>query len=90
MPEHHRRIMETAMEKLALRTALTFEKKNAEAVAMLREQGVTISDWSEEDRATFRAAAQKSWQGWADKTPEARALVDSHMAYLGTLGLVAE
>jgi len=90
MPEHHRRIMETAMEKLALRTALTFEKKNAEAVAALTEQGVTISDWSEEDRATFRAAAQKSWQGWADKTPEARALVDSHMAYLGTLGLVAE
>ena len=90
MPEHHRRIMETAMEKLALRTALTFEKKNAEAVAALTEQGVTISDWSEEDRAAFRAAAQKSWQGWADKTPEARALVDSHMAYLTTLGLVAQ
>ncbi len=90
MPEHHRRIIETAMQKLALQTALTFEKQNAEAAAMLREQGVTVSDWSDEDRAAFRAAAQKSWQGWADKTPEARALVDSHMAYLQTLGLVAE
>ena len=90
MPEHHRRIMETAMQKLALQTALTFEKKNAEAAAMLREQGVTVSDWSDEDRAAFRSAAQKSWQGWADKTPEARALVDSHMAYLTTLGLVAQ
>jgi TRAP-type C4-dicarboxylate transport system substrate-binding protein len=90
MPEHHRRIMETAMQKLALQTALTFEKKNAEAAAMLREQGVTVSEWSPEDRAAFRSAAQKSWQGWADKTPEARALVDSHMAYLETLGLVAQ
>ncbi len=90
MPEHHRRIMETAMQKLALQTALTFEKKNAEAASMLREQGVTVSDWSDEDRAAFRSAAQKSWQGWADKTPEARALVDSHMAYLTTLGLVAQ
>ena len=35
MPEHHRRIMDTAMQKLALQTALTFEKANAEAAAEL-------------------------------------------------------
>lgn len=91
MPEHHRRIMDTAMQKLALQTALTFERKNAEAAAMLpKEKGVTLHAWSAEDLAAFRKAAQASWQGWADKTPEARALVDSHMAYLATLGLVAE
>ncbi|MCT8997612.1 TRAP transporter substrate-binding protein [Chelativorans intermedius] len=90
MPEHHRRIMETAMEKLALRTALTFEKQNAEAAAELREAGVTIHDWSPEDRAAFRKAAQQAWEGWAEKTPEARALVDSHKAYLRQLGLLAE
>ncbi|WP_424927453.1 TRAP transporter substrate-binding protein [Amaricoccus tamworthensis] len=90
MPEHHRRIMDTAMQKLALQTALTFEKANAEAAAQLAADGVTIYDWSAEDRAAFRTAAQKAWQGWADKTPEARAIVDSHMEYLATLGLVAE
>ena len=31
MPESHRTIMSVAMEALALRTALTFETKNAEA-----------------------------------------------------------
>ena len=46
-----------------------------------------MHDWSAEDRATFRKAAQDAWQGWADKTPEARALVDSHMAFLKQLGL---
>ncbi len=88
MPAHHRRIMDTAMQKLALQTALTFEVKNAEAVAMLQEKGVKIYNWSEEDRATFRAAAQKAWDGWAAKTPEADALVKSHRAYLKKLGLI--
>jgi TRAP-type mannitol/chloroaromatic compound transport system substrate-binding protein len=87
MPENHRAIISTAMESLALRTALTFEKANAEAAAALREQGVTLSIWSEEDLATFRGAAQATWPEFAD-TPEAKALVDSHMAYLTQLGLV--
>lgn len=90
MPEHHKRIMDTAMQKLALQTALTFEKKNAEAAAELTAQGVTLHEWSAEDMVAFRGAAQKAWQGWAEKTPEARALVDSHMAYLSQLGLVVE
>ena len=88
LPEDLQRIIDVAMQKLAFQTALTFEVKNNEAAAMLREKGVTLYDWSAEDRATFRAAAQKAWQGWADKTPEARALVDSHVAFLKTLGLV--
>ncbi|NRG19104.1 TRAP transporter substrate-binding protein [Rhizobiales bacterium] len=89
LTDQQRRIIDTAMQKLAFQTALTFEVANNEAAAKLREQGVTLHDWSPEDRAAFRAAAQKAWQGWAEKTPEARALVDSHMAFLNKLGLVA-
>lgn len=89
MPEKHQRIVDTAMQKLAFQTALTFEKKNAEAAAELKAKGVTISDWSQEDRAAFRAAAQSAWDGWAAKTPEAAALVASHREYLKKLGLIA-
>ncbi|MGB3555263.1 MAG: TRAP transporter substrate-binding protein [Jannaschia sp.] len=89
MPEHHRAIMSTAMESLALRTALTFEKKNAEAAATLRDQGVTLSAWSDEDLQTFRDAAQATWPEFAT-TPEAEALVQSHLEYLTQLGLVSE
>jgi len=88
MPEHHRRIMDTAMQKLALQTALTFEKANAEAAAELRAKGVNLYAWADEDLASFRAAAQATWPEFAT-TPEAKALVESHMAYLTQLGLVS-
>jgi len=88
MPASHRRIMEVAMEALALRTALTFEKKNAEAAAALREQGVTLSQWSPEELQKFRDVAQSVWPEFAT-TPEAKALVAAHLKYLGQLGLVS-
>ncbi len=89
MPESHRKIMEVGMEALALRTALTFEKKNAAAAAKLRAEGVTLSQWSPEDLQKFRDVAQSVWPEFAD-TPEAKALVASHLAYLDQLGLVSK
>ncbi len=88
LSDAHKRIMDVAMQKLAFQTALTFEVKNLEAKTELEAKGVNIYNWSQEDRKAFRAAAQGAWQGWADKTPEARVLVDSHMEFLGQLGLV--
>lgn len=86
MPENHQRIMKVGMEALALRTALTFEKKNAEAAAMLVKKGVTLSVWAPEERQKFRDAAQAAWGEFAT-TPEAKALVESHLVYLRQLGL---
>jgi TRAP-type mannitol/chloroaromatic compound transport system substrate-binding protein len=88
LPEDIQRIFSVAMQKLAFQTALTFEIENAKAAVALVEQGVTLYDWSAEDRKAFRQAAQANWQRWADKTPEARALVDSHIAFMNTLGLI--
>ncbi|MEM8812924.1 MAG: TRAP transporter substrate-binding protein [Pseudomonadota bacterium] len=88
LPEDLQRIIDVAMQKLAFQTALTFEIKNNEAAAELKAKGITLYDWSAEDRATFRQAAQSAWQRWGDKTPEARALVDSHVEFLTKLGLV--
>ena len=89
LSDQHKRIMDTAMQKLALQTALTFEKANAEAAAKLRTEGVTLYEWAPEDLQSFRNAAQATWPEFAT-TDEAKALVASHLAYLKQLGLVAE
>jgi len=75
------------MESLALRLAILNEVKNTEAAAKLKEQGVTLYAWSAEEREKFRQAALASWPEFAS-TPEAKALVESHTAYLKKLGLV--
>ncbi len=87
LPKDIQRIIQVAMQKLAFQTAITFEIKNNEAAAALTAKGIKLYDWSADDRKAFRAAAQKAWQRWAEKTPEARALVDSHMGFLKKLGL---
>lgn len=86
MPEHHRTIMLVAMSDIALKSAMNFEKKNAEAAAELLEQGVTVSQWTPEDVQTFRDAAQAAWGEFAT-TPEAKELVEAHLVYLRQLGL---
>src|SRR5210317_2351233 len=58
MTEQQRRIIDTAWQKLSFQIALSNDKKNAEAAAMLTEQGVTLHAWSDADRAEFRKAAQ--------------------------------
>ena len=88
LSDKHRRIIDTAWQKLAFQIALYNEKANTEAAAALTAAGVTLYDWSAEDRAAFRQAAQAAWEGWADKNDETRALVESHKGYLKQLGLI--
>jgi TRAP-type C4-dicarboxylate transport system substrate-binding protein len=88
LPPDIQRIIDTAMQKLAFQTALTFEIKNNQAAAALRAKGVKLWDWSAADRAAFRNAAQAQWKVWAEKTPEAKALVESHIAFMKQLGLI--
>ncbi len=88
LTEQQRRIIDTAWQKLSFHIALSNEKANAEAAAKLQTQGVTLYAWSPEDRAQFRKAAQVAWERWGDKTPEARAILESHKSYLRDLGLI--
>lgn len=89
LPAHHKKIIQVAVSDIALKSALIFEKKNAEAVASLTAKGITISQWTPGDLQKFRDAAQATWPEFAT-TPEAKALLASHLAYLTQLGLVSK
>ena len=86
MPENQKRIMTTAMQKLALQQALTAEYENNKAAAELKAAGVTLWNLSTEDRAAFRAAAVATWPEFAT-TDEAKALVAAHTEYLKSQGM---
>ncbi|WP_323771303.1 TRAP transporter substrate-binding protein [Antarctobacter sp.] len=88
LTDQQRRIIDTAWQKLAFQIALANEKLNAEAAAKLVAEGVTLYDWSPEDRATFRKAAQTAWADWGTRSPEAAALLASHKEYMTQLGLI--
>jgi TRAP-type C4-dicarboxylate transport system substrate-binding protein len=87
-PDDIKAIFEVATQALAFQTAMTINIANEEAATALKAKGVTLYDWSPEDRAEFRAGAQRAWDGWAAKTPEAKALVDSHRAFLRRIGKI--
>lgn len=90
LTEQQRRIIDTAWQKMGFQIALSNEKLNAEAAAALQADGVTLYDWSAEDRAQFRRAAQVAWEDWGTRSPEAAALLESHKSYLTQLGLISE
>ena len=77
----------TSLFSLAFQTSMQVGKGMTAAASKLRGEGVTLHDWSPADRASFRAAAQAAWSDFAT-TPEAKALLASHVTYLKELGLV--
>ena len=90
LTEGQRRIIDTAWQKLSFHVALSNEKANAEAAAELTANGVTLYDWSAEDRAAFRKGAQVAWDDWGTRSPEAAAILASHKTYMTQLGLLSE
>lgn len=88
LTEQQRRIIETAWEKLSFQIGLFNEFANAKAAAKLLQEGVTLYDWSSEDRQTFRNAAMQTWETWGAKNELAGKLLQSHKTYLTELGLL--
>ncbi|GFE66647.1 TRAP transporter substrate-binding protein [Litoreibacter roseus] len=87
MTDQQRAIITAAEKVLAMDLIMLTLVENGEALAELPAEGVTIYDWSAEDRSAFRAAAQNAWTEWAEKTPETKAMVDSHKAFGKRIGL---
>jgi TRAP-type mannitol/chloroaromatic compound transport system substrate-binding protein len=85
MPAHHKRIMEIGMDSLALNIATNNEVQNAKTAKELTAKGVKLYEWSPEDLQVYRDAVQKGWTEFAT-TPEAKALLESHVSFLRDLG----
>ncbi len=85
MPAAHKAIMKVGMQALALKNATINEVKNAATAKMLRAKGVNLYEWTPEELAKYRAAVKAGWTEFAT-TPEAKALLKSHIDFLVALG----
>ena len=85
MPAHHQAILKIAMQALAMRNATANEVQNAKTAKELRAKGINLYEWSPEELAKYRAAVQAGWTEFAT-TPEAKALLESHIGFLKDLG----
>ena len=73
------------MDSLALQNATINEVQNAQTAKDLRAKGVNLYEWTAEDLQVYRDAVQKGWTEFAT-TPEAEALLASHISFLQDLG----
>ena len=88
LKKHEQGAMLAAIEIAGRTITSLVERKNAEAVKALNEMGVTLHDWSREDRLKFRTAALAAWEEWKNKSPEAAALIEIHKAYMKANGIM--
>ena len=85
---HERGAILAAIEVAGRSITSIIERKNAEAVKELTAKGVGLHDFSTADRLVFRTAAMKAWERWKKKSPEAKALIEMHVAYMKSIGLL--
>ena len=88
LPASIQRMIEVSLKKAALDLALLTEIKDKQAAREIAAAGVTLHDWSTEDRKEFRSFAKGRWEDWKSKSPAAAALVDSHVQFMSDLGLI--
>jgi len=79
--------MKTAMQALALKNATANEVANAKTAKELRAKGINLYEWTPEDLQVYTDAVQSGWTEFAT-TPEAKALLASHISFLQELGVM--
>ncbi|MEP6017521.1 MAG: TRAP transporter substrate-binding protein [Paracoccaceae bacterium] len=90
LPADIQAIFEVAMEKMAFRETLSHQVEMGKAAEKAKANGVTLYNWNAEQREAFRTFSRGKWEEWGAKTPEAGALVDSHIAFMKQIGLITK
>ena len=85
MPAHHQAILKVGMQALALKNTSINEVENAKNSVTLAAEGVNMYEWPAEETAKYRDAVQAAWTDFAT-TPEAEALLGSHLDFLRGIG----
>ena len=89
MPADLQAILEMSIRDLAHDMDARLAMKDMEAVAAARKDGgVTIHNWSAEERAKFRQIATSQWEKVAARSEDAQRVYDTLVKYLTAQGMI--
>lgn len=88
LPEDLRALFEMSVRELQLRLIMESDLADAAALAEARaDPAVEIIAWPQAERDRFRAIARSAWEAYAADSPNARRVLDAHMAFMDRIGL---
>ncbi|GMG84583.1 TRAP transporter substrate-binding protein DctP [Paralimibaculum aggregatum] len=88
LPDDLKTIFEMAVRDFNYDMIRTMASADLEAVAAARADGAELVDWSDEERRKLRRVAAEVWREFGGRSEMAGKVVDSHVAYLKSLGLI--
>ena len=91
LPEDIQTALKDSVAEFAQTQVSTLRAADEEAVAAAAAGGeITVHDWSEEERAKFRAIAVGEWEAVAERSDNARLVYDTLYSYLTENGLIQQ
>ena len=88
MPSDLQQILEFSVDWLAYEQISIIAMADLEAIVEARSQGATVHNWSQEERAKFRAFAREQWAKKAAESADAQRVFDSLTSYMEAQGLL--
>ncbi len=91
LPDDLKAILNDSVPVFAADMVAQLDVQNAKAAAEAEaDPDITIINWSDEERAKFRAIAKGQWANWATRSEMAGKAYESVTAYLVSAGLLQE
>jgi TRAP-type mannitol/chloroaromatic compound transport system substrate-binding protein len=81
-------LVEMAVRDFAREMVQRIAMEDMKAAETAKVQGVTLVEWSPEERRKFREISRQAWADWAKKSPAAQQVYDSQVAFLKRLQLI--
>lgn len=88
LPDELKQVMEVAQSAIASDLYQDTDVQDHRIATEVAAKGITLDNWSREDRLKFRQAAQEVWKDWAGRSELCKAMYDSHVGFMRQLGLL--
>lgn len=88
LPDDIKQILKTACREWCWDSIERIAIDDIRALKEMKEKGITVLTWSNEDLNNVRAVAMEIWDEYAKKSPMAKKVIDSQKAWMKELGLI--